>query len=129
VARNLADCCSDVATIADVVKVLGAIRDASAEDIMRPEVDGISCFSRLYTIITQNVLDTVEGRKPKREFKDPDFLTRLDLEFARRYIAAIRAYEAGRGDTPKSWDVLFERRRKAGIGHVKIGRASCRERV
>ncbi|GAA4680329.1 DUF5995 family protein [Pseudonocardia yuanmonensis] len=127
--RNLADCCSDVTTIADVVRVLSAVRDASAEDIMRPEVDGISCFSRLYTIITQNVLDTVEGRKPKREFKDPDFLTLLDLEFARRYIAAIRAYEGGRGDTPKSWDVLFERRRKAGIGHVNFAAAGVNAHV
>jgi|tagenome__1003787_1003787.scaffolds.fasta_scaffold20571461_2 hypothetical protein len=127
--KNLADCCSDVTSIAEVVAVLSAIRDLSAEDIVRPEVDGISCFSRLYTIITQNVLDTVEGRKPKRAFRDPEFLTLLDLEFAKRYIAAVKEYEVEGGRPPRSWNVLFERRREAGIGHVNFAAAGVNAHV
>ncbi|MCE3549938.1 DUF5995 family protein [Pseudonocardia sp. RS11V-5] len=128
-ARNLTDCCSEVTSIPDVVKVLGAIRDASAEDILAPKVDGISCFSRLYTIITQNVLDTVEGNKQERTFQDPAFLTELDLQFARRYLAAIRAYEAGERSTPRAWSVLFDRRRDQDIHHVNFAAAGVNAHV
>ncbi len=121
--RSLAGFTGDVTTIGDVVAALSEIRDASAVDLVRPEIDGISAFTRLYTIITQNVLDTVEGRKEKRRFNDPAFLTRLDLEFARRYLAAIEAYESGSPGTPASWAVLFDRRRDQDIRHVNF--AAC----
>ncbi|MDQ4119446.1 MAG: DUF5995 family protein [Actinomycetota bacterium] len=121
--RSLAGFTGDVTTIAEVVAALSEIRDASAADLVRPEIDGISAFTRLYTIITQNVLDTVEGRRPGRKFNDPEFLTRLDLEFARRYLEAIAAYESGAPDTPASWAVLFDRRRDQDIRHVNF--AAC----
>jgi hypothetical protein len=122
-AGDLTDLGTDVSTIQDVVRVLGAIRDRSAQDVIAPKVDGISCFSRLYTVITQNVLDTVEGRAPARAFRDPDFLTKLDLEFARRYLTAIQAHEARDPTAPACWNVLFDRRRDQHIGHVNY--AAC----
>jgi len=125
--RDLGGFCGEVRTIQEVVATLTAIRDASAEDITRPAVDGISAFTRLYTIITQNVLDTVEGRKPAREFEDPEFLTLLDLEFARRYLAAVKAYADGTGE-PRSWEVLFRRRRN-GIHHVNFAAAGVNAHV
>ena len=121
--RSLAGFTGDVSTIADVVVALSGIRDTSAVDLVRPEIDGISAFTRLYTIITQNVLDTVNGEKRGRKFNDPTFLTRLDLEFARRYLAAIKAYEAGSPATPASWSVLFDRRRDQDVRHVNF--AAC----
>lgn len=121
--RSLAGFTGDVTTIAAVVAALSEIRDASAADLVRPEIDGISAFSRLYTIITQNVLDTVEGRKQGRTFNDPDFLTRLDLEFAKRYLVAIRDHEAGSPQTPACWAVLFDRRRDQSVRHVNF--AAC----
>jgi Family of unknown function (DUF5995) len=121
--RSLSEFTGDVSSIKEVVAALEKVRDGSAEELVRPEIDGISAFTRLYTIITQNVLDTVEGRKRARTFPDPDFLTRLDLEFARRYLAAIRAYESGAPDTPASWAVLFDRRRDQDVRHVNF--AAC----
>lgn len=122
-ASNLSAHCGDVRTVADVVAALSAIRDAAAEDIRAPRIDGISCFSRLYTIITENVLATLEGTHPTRAFADEAFLTRLDLEFARRYLDAITAYERGDGTVPACWRVLFDHRRDASVGHV--GFAAC----
>ncbi|MDQ4116326.1 MAG: DUF5995 family protein [Actinomycetota bacterium] len=121
--RSLAEFAGDVTSIAEVVAALEKIRDAAAEELVRPEIDGISAFSRLYTIITQNVLDTVEGRKSVRAFRDPAFLIRLDLEFARRYLAAIRAHESGSPSTPTCWAALFDRRRDQGVRHVNF--AAC----
>jgi hypothetical protein len=124
--RNLGEFCGEVGTIAEVVAALTRIRDAAAEDITRPAVDGISAFSRLYTIITQNVLETAAGERT-RTFEDPAFLTLLDLEFARRYLAAIKADADGTG-APKAWDVLF-RRRRAGIRHVNFAAAGVNAHV
>jgi hypothetical protein len=121
--RSLSEFTGDVSSIKDVVAALEKVRDGSAEELVRPEIDGISAFSRLYTIITQNVLDTVEGRKQGRTFNDPDFLTRLDLEFARRYLAAIKAYEDSPPDPPACWAVLFDRRRDQDVRHVNF--AAC----
>jgi hypothetical protein len=120
--RSLAGFTGDVTTIPEVVAALSEIRDASAVDLVQPEIDGISAFTRLYTIITQNVLDTVEEKKTRR-FNDPAFLTRLDLEFARRYLAAIKAHESTSPDTPASWSILFDRRRDQDIRHVNF--AAC----
>lgn len=122
-ARSLSEFTGDVTTIAEVVAALSRIRDGAAEDLVQPEIDGISAFSRLYTIITQNVLDTVEGRKPARTFNDPAFLTRLDLEFARRYLAAIHAHETGSPKAPVCWAVMFDRRRDQDVRHVNF--AAC----
>jgi hypothetical protein len=127
--RDLAEFCGEVSTIKEVVAALTAIRDAAAADITRPAVDGISAFTRLYTIITQNVLDTVEGRKPKREFRDPEFLTLLDLEFAKRYLAAVKAYAEDSPTTPKAWSVLFRRRRVPKIRHVNFAAAGVNAHV
>ena len=70
------------------------------------------------------MLDTVEGRAPARAFRDPDFLTKLDLEFARRYLTAIQAHEARDPTAPACWNVLFDPRRDQHIGHVNY--AACR---
>jgi hypothetical protein len=127
--RSLREFCTEVTSIKEVVAALSGIRDASAADIVRPEVDGISAFSRLYAIITQNVLDTVEGRKPARSFRDPEFLTLLDLEFAKRYLNAIHAWETDPTTAPRSWRVLFDRRRTAGIRHVNFAAAGVNAHV
>ena len=124
---DLSELCVDVSSLDEVVEVLTAIRDRAAHDIERPARDGISCFSRLYRLITLNVLDTVEGRR-HRTFRDPGFLTLLDLEFARRYLAAIRAYEARDLNTETCWNVLFDRRRD-DVEHANFAAAGVNAHV
>jgi hypothetical protein len=128
-AKDLAEFCTEVETIKDVVERLTAIRDTSAADLVQPQIDGISCFSRLYCTITTNILETVEGRREKREFRDPDFLTLLDLEFARRYLAAIQKYATGAKDTPRCWAVLFDRRDDQDVGHPNFAAAGVNAHV
>lgn len=122
-ANELSIHCGQVHTVEDVVAALRAIRDQAAEDIRAPKIDGISCFSRLYATITENVLATLDGTHPTRSFADEAFLTRLDIEFARRYLAAIVAYERRDGTVPECWKVLFDHRRDQSIGHVNF--AAC----
>jgi hypothetical protein len=123
-------CTTDVTTVAEVVDRLAAIREASAEDVTSPDKDGISCFSRLYHRITVTVLEATERRSPSGiTFEDNDFLTELDLQFARRYLDAIRVYAAGEEKAPRSWDVLFAQRDDQEIGHVNFASAGVNAHV
>lgn len=113
-------CAEDIEfdTIAKVVTALGGIRD----DAQPPAGDGIAAFSTLYEIITRNVMETVDEQRARR-FADNAFLTELDLQFARRYFDAIRAWEAGDEDrTPKCWSVLFDARSN---DHGQANFAAC----
>ena len=64
-------------------------------------------FRSLYRIITQEVWDRLELGAT---FRDREYLAQLDVEFARLYFTAIRADAAGCAATPRSWQVLFDRR-------------------
>ena len=79
---------SPVNTIADVAERLGQVHDYALTTTTAGEADGIVCFSGLYRTITQTIDVT--------PYEDRDFLVRLDLEFARRYFDAIRAYATER---------------------------------
>jgi hypothetical protein len=64
-----------------------------------------ACFNTLYRTIT----GFIEERSKRDEFADNPFLVALDVEFARRYFAAVGAAAAG-GDAklPRVWGVLFD---------------------
>jgi hypothetical protein len=62
-------------------------------------------FNKLYLRITTSVLERLyEGR-----FEDPQFLSRLDVEFAARYFDALRSFSDGHVSCPKVWHILFAR--------------------
>lgn len=121
--NDLSAHCGEVRTVEEVVATLRVIRDVAAEGLRAPQIDGISCFTRLYTTITENVLATLDGSHPTRSFDDPAFLARLDVVFATRYLDAIRAHERQDGSVPASWLRLFDRRRDQDVGHVNF--AAC----
>ena len=62
-------------------------------------------FNRLYRTITAEILE----RHQAGAFADPTFLSLLDVEFAKRYLNALRLYGQGSADTPQAWKVLFDR--------------------
>jgi uncharacterized protein DUF5995 len=64
-------------------------------------------FNKLYLEITESVLERLYAGR----FKDPAFLSRLDVEFAARYFDALRAW-AGPDASPRCprvWSGLFTR--------------------
>ncbi|HZQ85891.1 MAG TPA: DUF5995 family protein [Acidimicrobiales bacterium] len=88
--------------IPEVLKRLGTTQVA-AEHEPRGRRDGLACFNHLYTVITAQVQrDYLDGK-----FSDGDFITRLDVAFANRYL---RAVEAGTGLAPAPWRCLLELR-------------------
>ncbi len=95
-------------TEGDVTSVSEAIDRMDAITAAQPEEDGLRQFNVLYTTITM----AVEERLAKSMFVDADFLTRLDIAFANRYFAALRAWGEGQPQAvPRVWRVLLERRR------------------
>jgi hypothetical protein len=64
-------------------------------------------FNRLYLTITEGVLERLYAGR----FRDPAFVSRLDVEFAARYFDALRAW-AGPDTSPRCplvWSGLFRR--------------------
>ncbi len=115
----------EVHSIADVVQRLEEVRDYAANTSLLGEDDGIACFTRLYHIITKNVLDTAAAG----QFADEAFLTRLDLEFARRYFQALRAYAANTQGAPRCWRLLFDRRADRDVRPVHFAAAGVNAHV
>ena len=65
-------------------------------------------FNELYYTITSDVLALRENGG----FEDPQFLTVLDLQFARRYFEALLLWTHRDPTTPSVWSILF--RKKVG---------------
>ncbi|WP_153040473.1 DUF5995 family protein [Actinoplanes sp. TFC3] len=62
-------------------------------------------FNKVYLTITTGVLEGLyEGR-----FQDPAFLARLDVEFAARYVEALRLWSEMSSGCSRAWMVLFQR--------------------
>ncbi len=110
-----------VSSIAEVAQRLAAVREHMAAASELGERDGIACFSRLYTIITETV--------QTRPFADRDFLVRLDVEFARRYFAALLAHARDPSTTPASWRLLFDRRTDAAVDPARFATAGVNAHI
>jgi hypothetical protein len=98
--------------VAEVVQVLGRIRDIA--DALEGEAkrDGIACFTDLYHTITSDVLT---ASKEGQLFRSGDFIIELDLAFAQRYLDALRDHLDGGSSAPSCWELLFGRRQETGI--------------
>ncbi len=102
----------DVAGVVDLLRRLQPLLESGP----RGAEDGVACFNFLYEKITSEVLEQLEDQDL---FRDPGFLARLDVEFARRYFAALRTSVTG-GAPPRSWKVLFDRRENPDVGPMEF---------
>jgi hypothetical protein len=92
-------------TIADVLACLGAVQASLPRD------DGVAAFTRLYAAVTE----AVEARAGAGRFRDPAFLSRLDVVFAELYFGALRSFLEDPGGMPRAWAPLVESRGRAGV--------------
>jgi hypothetical protein len=101
----------NIATITDVITTLRAIDD------VLPRSDGLKWFNLLYLKVTQQV-DT----SPAGTWREPQWLTRLDVVFAQLYFNAVKD-SLGAEKVATSWQALFEARFKAGIDRIQFALA------
>jgi hypothetical protein len=103
-AHNPVDVPGVVAQLADLQPLL---ERAAPGDPDNPVAD----FNRLYWTITSRIL----GRLRRGAFADAEFLVLLDVEFAKRYLDALRRWGQPCGDPPEAWKVLFSRLRDRDV--------------
>jgi hypothetical protein len=91
-----------------------------------PHGDGVACFTRLYLAVTEGVRgDLTAGT----EFRDPQFLERLDVVFAGLYFDALDASERKPGTEPRAWAPLFDARRERGIAPLQFAFAGMNAHI
>jgi hypothetical protein len=105
---------------------LDAIEDCAARTSRRGKQDGIASFTRLYREITCEI-----GRRADAgEFVAPgNFLVALDVQFAWRYLEAIRAYADNQGTTPRCWQLLFALRQAPDIPMANFAAAGVNAHI
>ena len=101
-----------------VVARMDAIAAPLAED------DGVARFNELYLAVTHAVAKETRADT----YRDPEFITRLDVVFADLYFAAVDAAAAGR-DIPKAWAPLFEKRHAPGIAPLQFAIAGMNAHI
>lgn len=109
-----------ISTITDVTRLLDDIHRYTLNST-GGDRDGIACFTLLYHDITATVDDTV--------YQDRDFLVRLDIEFAKRYFAALTQFAENRESAPKPWRLLFDLRSDPEIQPVQFAVAGVNAHI
>lgn len=105
-------------SIADVVTILQAMDNAL------PNTDGLKWFVQIYIMVTTGVKDN----PATTAFKDPAWMTRLDVVFANFYFAALAAFLRG-SPVASSWKALFEARNRTGIDRIQFALAGMNAHI
>lgn len=113
---------SPVGSVPEVIERLTEVRDS-----VRPVAPdcGIGYFSDLYLTITQGIWDHIQQRD---FFADDEYLARLDVVFANRYLDALRTW-AGGGRAPQAWTLLFEAADTGEITAVQLAGAGVNAHI
>jgi hypothetical protein len=90
-----------------------------------PASDGVACFARLYRQVTEDV-DAALGTTT---FRDPAYLTRLDVAFANLFFAALDAAGRDPASAPSAWRPLFEARSRRGIAPIQFALAGMNAHI
>ena len=107
-------------SVADVIERLRAI------DAALPTTDGVAWFTKLYLRVTEAVEAHVSD---SGAFKDPAFLTRLDVVFANLFFDAVQADAHDPATVPKAWAPLFEARSAKGIAPIQFAFAGMNAHI
>lgn len=91
-----------------------------------PAGDGLAHFNRLYDKVTEAVGHQVNDGVST--FEDPAFLSHLDVVFAERYFAALRAY-VQHGQVPRAWRALFDLRDRPGVSALRFAIAGMNAHI
>jgi Family of unknown function (DUF5995) len=105
-------------SVAEVVERLRPLANAS-------HTDGVSAFARLYLAVTEGV----EANLASATFRDPAFLTRLDVVFASLFFAALDAYAPDPASAPRAWVPLFEARSNRRIAPLQFALAGSNAHI
>lgn len=101
VADLCASACDDIGTVLKHLATAQQIFDR----LPPPPDNRVAAFNSLYFTITDRVAQALRGA----DVRDKAFLELLDVEFAKRYLHALRLWGEDDPATPDAWEVLFRR--------------------
>src|SRR5688500_15979522 len=78
--------------------------------------DGLKWFNLLYLMVTKEVIE----HPPADGWSDPDWLARLDVNFAQLYFDALKVFITDPKNAAKPWRVLFSARSDVGIKRIQF---------
>jgi hypothetical protein len=99
--------------IASVIHKLEVIQTILDDLPPSPAANRVSAFNELYLKITRRVDGALHTG-----VNEPTFLELLDVEFAKRYFAALELWNRDDEDTPDVWEVLFKRGRDLRLSRL-----------
>jgi len=108
-----------VTTIADVIAALEAI------DALLPDTDGLKWFNWLYLTVTK----AVDSNISTGTWRNPAWLTQLDVVFAGLYLSALSEWLTPGETAPKCWAVLFEARNDAKLARIQFALAGINAHI
>jgi Family of unknown function (DUF5995) len=99
-----------LASIEEVIQVMQGL------DKMLLSSDGLKWFNLLYLSVTQAVYE----KPPAGGWRDQQWLSRLDINFARLYFDALAYSCTDATKVPRAWMALFESRDNQSIERVQF---------
>jgi len=114
-----------VTTVDEAIERMDAVTRDLEMHAPRRDKDGVACFNYLYTVITKRVRDSINDGF----FQSREFLSLLDIAFANRYFDALRNSFVDPPRTPRSWNVLVERRSNENIESIQFAVAGVNAHV
>lgn len=112
-------CNTAFGSITEVIDGLRAIGD------MLPPEDGLGHFNRMYLAVTEGVRDAASNGL----FSDSEFLTRLDVVFANRYLLAVQAASGRPVEAPRCWSVITEQRMSPYVAPLQFALAGMSSHI
>lgn len=109
-----------------VSSVREAIAVMQAIDRELPDRDGVKWFNRLYERVTVEVQSALGGGG---NFRDPAFVTKLDIVFANLYFDALVKGLGGVEAAPSAWRPLLRERNTAGIARIQFALAGMNAHI
>ncbi|HEV7662262.1 MAG TPA: DUF5995 family protein [Chloroflexota bacterium] len=110
---------TDALTGPPITSIDELIERLVAIDAALPLTDGLSCFNRMYLLVTR----AVQQRVSSGVFGDPLWMAALDVVLGNLYLAAIRASVQQPDRTPRAWLALLERRADTRIAPLQFALA------
>jgi uncharacterized protein DUF5995 len=107
-------------TIDDVVSMMTDIANALPDD------DGLKWFNHLYMQVTLGVRAVVGDGKA---FRDPSFLSTLDVVFGNLFFDAVAAGQDDPAKAPPAWRPLLQSRHTRGIKRLQLALAGINAHI
>ena len=112
----------DAAPVHSVEEAIGLM---TRIDAFLPDDDGVKWFNRLYLRVTENVAAALTHTT----FRDPAFLTTLDVVFANLYFSALSAGLTDIDAAPAAWRPLLQARNTPGIMRIQFALAGMNAHI